>query len=319
MAAACHRAALLLPLLAVRTAGQRLQITNACPNQPIWIAHMANKGVGPDPQNVHLVPWQTYTFQTPPGLFGTRYWAKAGCDPQGNGCLIGESGGPGEQCDLRVGCAPPVDTKFEATFGQAGGAPDWVDVSLVDGWTLPFKFEMSQKCSSGEGSHAVQQVVDCSSLSLAGCPRAENVGPASPYAQDLAVKHPSTGQTVGCYSPCAKLTTSNWRNPFHFSPGDWLAKDYCCPTPPESPSQCRYGPVKDTQFVRAVHQNCPGVYGYSYDDGMGLLVCPATTVYHMTFYCPPAGLTSNTTTVKTNTASPGGAAVPGDEGLAVIV
>ena len=26
--------------------------------------------------------------------------------------------GPQQLCDEKVGCAPPVDTKFEATFGQ---------------------------------------------------------------------------------------------------------------------------------------------------------------------------------------------------------
>jgi hypothetical protein len=31
------------------------------------------------------------------------------------GCL---TAGPQQLCDEKVGCAPPVDTKFEATFGQ---------------------------------------------------------------------------------------------------------------------------------------------------------------------------------------------------------
>ena len=37
---------------------------------------------------------------------------------------------------------------------------------------------------------------------------------------------------------------------------------------------------------RVVHAVCPGVYGYAYDDGMGLAQCPAGTKYHVTFYCP---------------------------------
>ena len=43
--------------------------------------------------------------------------------------------------------------KFEASFGQNG--VDWVDISLVDGFTLPFKFEMftapGKKCDAGDG------------------------------------------------------------------------------------------------------------------------------------------------------------------------
>jgi len=31
---------------------------------------------------------------------------------------------------------------------------------------------------------------------------------------------------------------------------------------------------------------CPGVYGYSYDDGMGLLKCTSDTHYEVTFFCP---------------------------------
>jgi len=38
--------------------------------------------------------------------------------------------------------------------------------------------------------------------------------------------------------------------------------------------------------VQAVHDSCPGVYGYSYDDGMGLVRCSSDTTYEVTFYCP---------------------------------
>merc|ERR1712241_353806 len=42
----------------------------------------------------------------------------------------------------------------------------------------------------------------------------------------------------------------------------------------------------DTSFVQVVHKSCPGVYGYAYDDAMGLLRCNATSRYQLTFYCP---------------------------------
>ncbi|CAE7463395.1 unnamed protein product, partial [Symbiodinium pilosum] len=38
--------------------------------------------------------------------------------------------------------------------------------------------------------------------------------------------------------------------------------------------------------VQAIHQMCPGVYGYSYDDGMGLITCDATSTYMFTVGCP---------------------------------
>jgi len=266
---------------------KRLRITNGCSGEDMWIAHMAAAGIGPDPQNVRIKPGASYSFSTPDDLTGTRYWPKLGCDDEGNKCSVGESGGPGEVCD--GGCAPPVDSKFEASFGTASG--DWVDISLVDGFTLPFKMDLilkgNKSCGAGDGDRQVSTSVDCSHLSLAGCPRDENMG-AVASSVDLKVVNPRTNDTVGCYSPCSKFTFRQWENILanDRSPWDDEVKDYCCPTPPESPEECRRGPVGSTKFVRAVHEGCPGVYGYSYDDGMGLLRCPVDTEYHVTFYCP---------------------------------
>mmetsp|Transcript_82981 Transcript_82981/g.213823 ORF Transcript_82981/g.213823 Transcript_82981/m.213823 type:complete len:518 (-) Transcript_82981:129-1682(-) len=267
----------------------RFRITNGCGSEPIWIAHQAAAGVGPDPQNIRIAPGASYDMTVHENLTGTRYWPKMRCDEHGDRCSIGESGGPGEHCDTAAGCSPPVDTKFEASFGQNG--VDWVDISLVDGFTLPFKFEMAtqpgKKCSAGDGNRNVANVVDCSALSFDTCPAAEDLGKAGSDV-DLRVVNPATGETVGCYSPCSKLTLQQWANheAAGRTPWDDDVVDYCCPTPPESPKQCREGPVKDTSFVKAVHESCPGVYGYAYDDGMGLLLCPDDTKYEVTFFCP---------------------------------
>ena len=50
------------------------------------------------------------------GLASARFWAKWGCDESGDNCAIGQSGGPGQSCGAH-GCAPPIDSRFEATFG----------------------------------------------------------------------------------------------------------------------------------------------------------------------------------------------------------
>jgi hypothetical protein len=221
------------------------------------------------------------------------------CNDQGNSCLIGESGGPGQEC---TSCAPPIDTKFEGTFGTEAGI-DWIDVSLVDGWTLPFKFKMTLKgngkCNAGDGNRSVLTSVDCSTLTLDKCPSREVLNSEQ---TNLQVIHPEEGQVVGCYSPCAKLTSNNWDNKLAdgVSPADDKAVEYCCPTPPESPEACRAGPVERTSFVKAVHRNCPGVYGYSYDDGMGLITCPKDTKYEMIFYCPDGHGQTTTVPAKEN-------------------
>merc|ERR1711894_684215 len=58
------------------------------------------------------------------------------------------------------------------------------------------------------------------------------------------------------------------------------------PTPPVSPDQCRAGPVKTADFTKLIHAKCPHVYAFAYDDGVGLQVCPSTTVYTWTLFCP---------------------------------
>jgi len=286
----------------------RFRITNGCTREPIWIAHEAGAGVGPDPQNVEIAELGSYDFTVPAGLSGTRYWPKLRCDATGGACRLGESGGPQQHCGSITGCAPPVDTKFEASFGLNG--EDWVDISLVDGFTLPFKFEIftqtGKSCAAGDGNRHVGNVVDCSHLSFNLCPTSEDLGVAGRNV-DLRVRDPDTNRTVGCYSPCSKLTLNQWDNAEAQgrTPWDDGVKEYCCPTPPESPDACRQGPVGSTSFVRAVHKGCPGVYGYAYDDGMGLLKCPDDTKYRVTFYCPHEDI-----------SFPGGevALVPGEEG-----
>mmetsp|Transcript_119877 Transcript_119877/g.339798 ORF Transcript_119877/g.339798 Transcript_119877/m.339798 type:complete len:422 (-) Transcript_119877:106-1371(-) len=275
------------------TGSRRLRITNGCSTEPLWIAHQGQGGTGPDPQNVRIEPLGNYDFITFNGLSATRYWPKMGCDDMGNSCSLGGSGGPGEACVRPDGdysqCAPPVDTKFEATFGRES-APcdpatgsmegcDYVDVSLVDGFTLPFKLELNGNCNKG-GS-----VIDCSGLSFAHCPTQEYLHAADMVANLQAI-NPKTNQVVGCYSPCSKLIDDKWDS-MGRKPHSPEAAPYCCPTPPQDPEQCRAGPIKDTEFVQTVHRQCPGVYGYSYDDGMGLVRCDATTHYALTFFCPP--------------------------------
>lgn len=266
---------------------QRLRIRNGCESEPLWLARMAATGDHEPPGPVRLEPGESRLFDTPADLKGARYWPKMHCNDRGSECRIGESGGPGQDCDAELGCAPPVDTKFEASFGGPGEL-DWVDMSLVDGWTLPFKFEMQGTCWAAEGNRQVESVVDCSGLSLDECPMSEDVGLAGDWLADLQVVHPGTGNTVGCYSPCSKLTLGHWQNAAAsgLSPVSPEVVPYCCPTPPFSPGACRGGPIAGTRYVQAVHENCPGVYGYSYDDGMGLLRCTSDTSYEVTFYCP---------------------------------
>jgi len=286
-----------LPSTPAAAPGTRLTITNGCAADPLWIANFAFQAPY-FPQDLKLEAGATHEFAIPDtGLAATRFWAKWGCDATGKNCLIGDSGGPGESCSPTDGCAPPIDSKFEATFGcmpgasapcavnpslptEAIGPTDWWDVSQVDGWTLPYKVEIVGDCPMSPSK------IDCSDLSLKSCPSEENLGLSKPESLRLVDPTGKSQTTVGCYSPCAKLTYQQWGQGHAFTPESKEAQNFCCPTPPITPAACSSGPVTETKYVQAVHKLCPSVYAYAYDDGMGLAQCPAGTRYDVTFYCP---------------------------------
>jgi hypothetical protein len=261
------------------------------------------------------------TYQIPDkGLASMRFWPAYGCDGSGNNCRVGASGGPaslGFTCPA-VGCAPPIDSKFEATFGcitgiasgscqgnpSGGGTPlgrnDWWNTSAVDGYTSGFQVRVNGYCPVGAVSSGdfagpggpTNGLINCLNLSMSGCPTAENMSTNGQFGHlssvNLRRTHPTLGGNVGCYSPAGKLTFANWGNSPVYTPAAPEAQWYTCPTPPISPTQCSAGPANSTQFRNYVHSVCP-TYAYAYDDGFGLSTCPASTLttYEVTFGCPP--------------------------------
>ena len=132
---------------------------------------------------------------------------------------------------------------------------DWVDISLVDGYTVPFKFEIHGSCWHADGHlmNASAKSVDCSRLSVDDCPKDETFhtfDSAGNATVDLQVRHPAASTAAGCYSPCSKLTLNQWAS---FSTTqynmDVFSREYCCPTPPVSPAACRAGSVKWSKYA----------------------------------------------------------------------
>ncbi|CAJ1438156.1 unnamed protein product [Effrenium voratum] len=276
----------------------RLLVVNGC-SEKIWLTHLANVGIGPGPQNYGIEPGGSLTFdeKETDGLAGARYWPKMGCDAAGNNCALGGSGGPGQECN-RLNpdyskCAPPVDTKFEATWGRQGqpcnpanpgemGGCDFIDVSLVDGFTLPFKLEVVAGVCTGRESQVHE--IDCSGLSVDQCPVDDDLGHGPVNMQAVS---PKINKAVGCYAPCLKMIDPKWNNfgARGKSRNDADVTKYCCTTPPETSQSCNAGPLPRTKYVQAVHQHCPGVYAFAYDDGQGLMRC-SYGQYKLTFMCP---------------------------------
>jgi hypothetical protein len=277
-------------------------------------------GVFNYPNRQQIAANGSITYNIPDkGLASMRWWPGYGCDGAGHNCRIGASGGPaslGFTCPAG-GCAPPIDSKFEATFGcitgiasgscqgnpSGGGAPlgrnDWWNSSAVDGYTSGVRLRVNGYCPTGPIDYPdywgpggpAGGVIDCLGLRTSGCPTNDNLSSDNRFPAlsnvNLLARHPS-GYTAGCYSPSGKLTFANWGNSPVYTPEAPQAQWYTCPTPPITPSQCMAGPADRTQYRNYVHSVCP-TYAYAYDDGYGLSSCPASTLvtYEVTFGCPP--------------------------------
>jgi len=288
----------------------RLRVVNGSPSD-LWIFYQIGEGGGSmsasTPHQILLAGGQHHDYPIPDrGLASVRVWAGVGCDRTGNNCQIGQSGGPpdeGFSCP-DYHCAPPVDSKFEGTFGclptvDAGGclpnpsdpqhrplpATDSFDTSLVDGFTVPFRVRVSGSCPGGP----VGGEVDCSGLALSMCPSAEDISSRGQFptlaSEDLRVIHPLTGASAGCYGDCSRLTMPQWQSTA-ILPAAPQAQLYCCPTPPISPDVCRAGPGASSGYTSLAHAQCPQTYAYAYDDARGLFACPAGVRYEVTFYAP---------------------------------
>jgi len=299
-----------------------LRIINSCKTTLWFEARYGGAGAplpGQSATALQALPGSYVDYTVPDtGLSGSRFWAKYGCDSNGQNCAIGDQmqywPNPPGGCPSG-GCTPPVDSLFEATWGcrpgsscNAANPTTWFDTSQVDGWTIPYKLTPLGDTSQCDciGTNCGFKGVDASTLDVRKCPSGEDLSANGNYTsvnvlgQNVQLKSVDlriikNGQILGCMSPCKRL---NWGVPFGLQqPEDsgspmWM----CCPTPTPSncspsngcitPTACRAGPIENTQFVAAVHAMAPGVYAYSYDDGVGLHACPAGVTKYTMEFCP---------------------------------
>lgn len=181
----------------------KLRIANKG-TQPMYINYQAQTAAWP--QTLLISPGQVADYDIPSGSVpATRFWPKYDCDSSGQNCTFGESGGPNLPCP-KSGCSPPVDSKFEATFGASGNL-DWYDSSQVDGWSLPYYMEFN---CDGDPNNSGK--LNCQSLTESVCPSQDVQGAGN---VSLTASNPDKGgKYAGCYSPCALLTYTNWGNPY---------------------------------------------------------------------------------------------------------
>ncbi|PUZ68004.1 hypothetical protein GQ55_3G479800 [Panicum hallii var. hallii] len=143
MASPAAASSVLLLLLAAFTAGAgaaTFTIKNNC-GYTVWPAATPVGG------GRQLNPGQTWTLQVPAGTQSGRIWGRTGCSFNGAGrgrCATGDCAGA-LSCTLSG--QPPL-TLAEFTIG-GGGANDYYDISVIDGYNLPMDFS----CSNGKNLH----------------------------------------------------------------------------------------------------------------------------------------------------------------------
>jgi hypothetical protein len=123
-------------LLAVFAAGARaatFTITNKC-GFTVWPAGIPVGG------GFQLNQGQTSSINVPAGTNAGRIWGRTGCSFNGGrgSCQTGDCGGA-LSCTLS-GKPPATLAEF-----SIGGANDFYDISVIDGYNLPMDFS----CSSG--------------------------------------------------------------------------------------------------------------------------------------------------------------------------
>lgn len=310
----------------------RFRVTNQC-QQTLWI-QQDFKHPTRDPVVVQVKPGMAYDYNIPDeGLASTRFWAKSGCNEHGYQCEIGETTSVPEAEKAgwqKPPYAPDINSKFEATWGcvntifnhspklcasnpsdpgQHVNNETWWNGSAVDGYTLPYAVNVYNHQNSCLDLHSSKVLTDpgvnCGGLSASFCPSQANLSTEGKFnvingvdvsQVNLQWLNPKTQQPIGCFSPCAKLTTAQgsdggskaggWRNVLGgLSPESPQAQMYCCPTPPISSGQCSAGPAARSAYSKSIANQLCNAYTYAYDDAKGLAKCGAQTQFELVF-CP---------------------------------
>ena len=245
----------------------RLSVRNNC-GFPVWMASLNNAGQPPLADGiVRLARNDVHNYAIPDGGWAGRLWPKTGCNANGRNCVAGDAVPP---CPP-TGCQPPADSKVEFNFARLSSSDSsWYDITLVDGYSLPFRI-------APRGASSGSCVATSCALSVAACPQNEIQG----LGNLRVVKN---GTVVQCLSPCKRW---NWPPPIGLGKSEQqgLGQAVCCPTPPVSSGECRAGIVVQTYYVKNVRAACPTAYSFAYDDEAGLHTCPADAAFDVTL-CP---------------------------------
>ncbi|KZV91210.1 thaumatin-like protein [Exidia glandulosa HHB12029] len=236
---------LLVSLLAIGPVrgARTITILNQC-DQSIWPAIFTMAGSAPSTSTGwEAASGTSLTFAAENDWAG-RIWARTKCDftdKTKSGAEQCETGGcsDGLLCASFISGAPASVVELTLTaVGSKTTTPDFYDVSLVDGFNLPVRVELTDGPASCPAAGCVNDL-------LPQCP------------SELAVK--VGGNTVACSSACHANIDGNPTN-----------SSNCCTGSFASPSAC---PPNKTQFYNFFKSSCPQAYASPFDDGELLHVC----------------------------------------------
>nr|AGA16575.1 thaumatin-like protein 1 [Coptotermes formosanus] len=202
----------------------------------IWVGILGNGGKWtPENGGFVLNGGERRTVDIADG-WGGRFWARTGCNFDGNGQGPCETGDCGNKLSCNgAGGVPPV-TLAEITLNGDSGL-DFYDVSLVDGFNVPVQMRPTRGGGNGY------------SCTTAGCN--SNLNPGCP--DDLKVWEGDN--VVACKSSCVAHNSD----------------EYCCRGAFNNPNVCRRPPSGD--YFKT---NCPGACSYAYDDKAITFTCQNT-------------------------------------------
>ncbi|XP_051184288.1 pathogenesis-related 5 protein Cup a 3 [Lolium perenne] len=142
--------ALLLLVAAAATHAATITVVNKC-SYTVWPAALPGGGV-------RLDPGQTWPLTMPAGTAAARVWPRTGCTFNGSGvgrCITGD-------CAGKLACALSGEqptTIAEYTLGN--GDPDFFDLSLVDGFNVPMRFQPLDGAPCRAASCSVDITKEC--------------------------------------------------------------------------------------------------------------------------------------------------------------
>jgi hypothetical protein len=248
------------------------------------------------------------SFDVPVGNSG-RVWARTGCtfNDQGScdsgdccatgGCLTSDGKTFGLKC-AQTGKPPASLVEWTLDAPSGNGPIDYYDSSMVDGWSVPTRMfptaDFNPLPDPGMDPNFWCDMSGCKADKDLVCPRGYEVpgSPESCYSPCQVATNAGSEETKYCCScsmdkpitcPDAKCAGQYGCTPYH-DPA--YPADMVCD--PWSKDASRAWDTQAQSYIRTVHDACPNVYAWQFDDLNATFNCRKTggLVSYTIEFCP---------------------------------